>query len=92
MAVKAAVGRAPVRGRSGLRIGAKRSGGEAVGGGDAGAPFYRVGGGAGGWAMKGIGRRRWCAIMVVEAAVSGGDRPGLWWEVMRGGAPIISGA
>jgi hypothetical protein len=39
MAVKAAVGRAPVRGRSALGIGAKRSGGEAVGGGDAGPPF-----------------------------------------------------
>jgi hypothetical protein len=45
--VKAAAGRAPVRGRSGLRIGERRSGGEAVGGGDIGAPFYRVGGGAG---------------------------------------------
>jgi formylmethanofuran dehydrogenase subunit C len=41
------VGRAPVRGRSGLRIGARRSGGEVVGGGDAEAPFYRVRGGAG---------------------------------------------
>jgi hypothetical protein len=47
MAVKAAVGRAPVRGHSRLRIGARRSGGGAVGGGDAEAPFYRVGGGAG---------------------------------------------
>jgi hypothetical protein len=46
MAVKAAVGRTLVRGRSGLRIGARRSGGEAVRGGDVGAPFYRVGGGA----------------------------------------------
>jgi hypothetical protein len=36
-----------VRGRSGLRIGASRSRGEAVGGGDAREPFYRVGGGAG---------------------------------------------
>jgi hypothetical protein len=45
--VKAAAGRALVRGRSGLGIGARRSGGEAVGGGDAGVPFYRVGGGAG---------------------------------------------
>jgi hypothetical protein len=36
-----------VRGRSRLGIGARRSGGEAVGGGDAEAPFYRVGGGAG---------------------------------------------
>jgi hypothetical protein len=45
--VKAAAGRAPVRGRSGLGIGARRSGGGAVGGGDAGAHFYRVEGGAG---------------------------------------------
>jgi hypothetical protein len=29
--------------------------------------------------------------MVVEAAISGGDRPGRWWGVMRGGAPTISG-
>jgi hypothetical protein len=35
-----------VRGRSELRIGVRRSGGEAIGGGDAGAPFYMVGGGA----------------------------------------------
>jgi hypothetical protein len=33
-----------VQGRSGLRIGARRSGGEAVRGGDAWVPFYRVGG------------------------------------------------
>jgi hypothetical protein len=45
--VKAAVGRASVRGRLRLGIGARRSGGEAVGGGDVGVPFYRVGGGAG---------------------------------------------
>jgi hypothetical protein len=43
----AAAGRALVRGRSGFGIGARRSRGEAVAGGDAGAPFYRVGGGAG---------------------------------------------
>jgi hypothetical protein len=36
-----------VRGRSGLGIGARRNTGEVVRGGDAGAPFYRVGGGAG---------------------------------------------
>jgi hypothetical protein len=46
-AVKPTVGRAPVRSRLGLRIGARRSGGEAVGGGDAEVPFYSVGGGAG---------------------------------------------
>jgi hypothetical protein len=47
MMVKVAVGRALVRGGSGLIIWARRSGGEAMGGGDAGAPFYRVRGGAG---------------------------------------------
>jgi hypothetical protein len=47
LAVKAAEGRAPVWGHLGLEIGARRSGGEAVGVGDARAPFYRVGGGAG---------------------------------------------
>jgi hypothetical protein len=36
-----------VWGRSALGIEARRSGGEAVGGWDAEAPFYRVGGGAG---------------------------------------------
>jgi hypothetical protein len=40
--VKATTGRAPVQGRSGLRIRARWSGGEVVGGGDAGAPFYMV--------------------------------------------------
>jgi hypothetical protein len=45
--VKVAVGRAPMRGRSGLEIGARRSGGGVVGGGYARAPYYRVGGGAG---------------------------------------------
>jgi hypothetical protein len=45
--VKAAAGRTPVLGHSGLGIGARRSGGGAVGGGDAGAHFYRVEGGAG---------------------------------------------
>jgi hypothetical protein len=59
-AVKAAAGRALVRGRSGLRIGANRSGGEAVGGGVAGAPFYGVGGGAG-WPIDG---GEWAAAVV----------------------------
>jgi hypothetical protein len=40
-------GGAPMRGCLGLEIGSRRSGGEAVGGGDAKALFYRVGGGAG---------------------------------------------
>jgi hypothetical protein len=45
--VKAEAGRTPVQGRSGLGIGARRSEGEVVGGGDTGAPFYWVGRGAG---------------------------------------------
>jgi hypothetical protein len=53
--VKAAAGIALVRGCSGLRIGARWSGGDAVGGGDDGAPFYRVGGAAG----RPSNRREW---------------------------------
>jgi hypothetical protein len=30
--------------------------------------------------------------MVVEAAISGGDRLGWWWGVMMGGAPAVMGA
>jgi hypothetical protein len=51
--VKAAAGSALVRHCSGLGIGARRSRGEAVGGGDAGVPFYRVGGGVGWLGDKG---------------------------------------
>jgi hypothetical protein len=46
--------------RLGLRIGARSSGGEAVGGGNAGAQFYRVGGGAG-WPSD-VGK--WAAAVV----------------------------
>jgi hypothetical protein len=81
-----------VRGHSGLRIGARRSGGEAVRGGMPRCPFIGLEGEWGSWAMEGNGQRQWCAIMVVEAAVSRGDRPG-WWGVMRGGgASAILGA
>jgi hypothetical protein len=45
-----------------------------VGGADVGAPFYRVGGGAGSRASERNGRRRWCTIMVMNAAVLEGDR------------------
>jgi hypothetical protein len=68
MAVKAAAGRAPVRGRSGLGIGARRSGGEAVGGEDAGTPFYRVGAGAG---QPGDGGE-WAVAMVRHDGGGGG--------------------
>jgi hypothetical protein len=67
-AVMAATGRALVRGRSGLRIGPRRSGGEAVGGGDAGAPFYRVGGGAGRPGDRGV----WAVAVVHHDGVGGG--------------------
>jgi hypothetical protein len=33
---------------------------------------------------EGNRRRWWCTMMVVEAAISGGDWPGRWWGVMRG--------
>jgi hypothetical protein len=49
-----------------------------------GCPFIGLEEGRGGRAMEGNGRRRWCAMMVVETVVSGGDRPGWWWGVMRG--------
>jgi hypothetical protein len=68
MAVKAAAGRAPVRGRSGLGIGARRSGGEAVGGEDVGTPFYRVGAGAG---QPGDGGE-WAVAMVRHDGGGGG--------------------
>jgi hypothetical protein len=47
-----------------------------VGGADAGAPFYRVGGGAG---RPGVGEERWrryYGIMMMKAAVSEGDQAG----------------
>jgi hypothetical protein len=46
-AVKAVAGESSDAGHSGLGNGARRSGGGAVGGGDVGATFYRVGGVAG---------------------------------------------
>jgi hypothetical protein len=49
-----------------------------VGGGDAEVPFYRVGGGAGRPGDEGE------LAAAVEAAVSGGDRPGRWWGVLGG--------
>jgi hypothetical protein len=88
-AVKAAAGRTSMWGCSGLRIGARRSGGEVVRGGMPGHPFIGLEGEQGGRAMEGNGRRQWCAIMVVEAAVLGGDRLGRW-GVMRGGGVLQS--
>jgi hypothetical protein len=76
--VKAAAGRAPVRGRLRFRIMARRSGGGVVEGGDAGAPFYRVGGGAGR-----PGDRGEHAAVVVHHDGGGGDRFG------RGSAGVV---
>jgi hypothetical protein len=67
--VKAVAGRTLMRVRSGLRIGARRSGGEVVRGGDAGVTFYRVGGGAG---RPGDGGE-W-AVVVGRHDGGGGDR------------------
>jgi hypothetical protein len=68
MVVKAAVGRGPMRGRSGLGIGARRSEAGAVGGGDAGVPFYRVRGGAGRPSDGG----EWAAVVVHHDGGGGG--------------------
>jgi hypothetical protein len=48
-----------------------------------GRPFVGSEGQRGDRASEGNGRWRWCAIMVMEAAVLGGDRPRWWWGVMR---------
>jgi hypothetical protein len=60
-----------VWGRSGLGIGARRSEGEVVGGGDAGVPFYRVGGGVG---RLGDGGERVVAVVCHDGG--GGGRFG----------------
>jgi hypothetical protein len=49
-----------------------------------GRPFIGLEGEWGGRVTEGNGRRWWCAMMVVEAAVLGGDRLGRWWGVMMG--------
>jgi hypothetical protein len=78
--VKAAVGRAPVRGRSGLRIGARRSGGGAVGGGEednrAGSMCQREWAGWAGWAGQ---RPRSSGGGGPMGGERGVDRPG-WKE------------
>jgi hypothetical protein len=57
-----------------------------------GRPFIGLEGERGGWVTEGNRRRRWSAMMMVEAVISGGDRSGRWWGVKRGSAPAISGA
>jgi hypothetical protein len=54
-----------------------------------GHPFIGLEGERGGRVIEGNGRQWWYAMMVVEATVSGGDRP-RWWGV-RGGAPAVLG-
>jgi hypothetical protein len=56
-----------------------------------GCPFIGSEGEQGGRASEGNRRWQWCTIMVADAAVSGGYRPGWWWGVMRGGAPTVTG-
>jgi hypothetical protein len=68
-------------GRSGLRNGARRSGGGAVGGWDARAPFYTVGGGTG-WLGSG---GEWAAAVVCHNG-GGGDHFG------RGSAEVVVGS
>jgi hypothetical protein len=70
-----------VRGRLGLRIGSRKSGGEAVGGGDVEVPFYRVGGGAGQ-----LGYRGEQAVAVVHHDGGGGGHFG------RGSAGAVVGS
>jgi hypothetical protein len=79
--------------RSGLKNRARMIRGGAVGVGDAGSPFIGSEGERGDRASEGNGWRQWCGIMVMEAAISGGDQSGWWWGVMKGGcAPAITGA
>jgi hypothetical protein len=91
--VKAAEGRAPVRVTSGSEMRQGGVGEEQWKEGMPGHPFMGSEGEQGGRALEGNNRRWCCPIMVVEAAVSGGDRLGWWWGVMRvGGAPAVMGA
>jgi hypothetical protein len=57
-----------------------------------GRPFIGSEGERGHRASEGNGQWRWCTIMVVEVAVSGGDRPEWWWGAIRGGARSVTGA
>jgi hypothetical protein len=56
-----------------------------------GCPFIGLEGERGDRTMEGNRQWRWCAMMVVEASVSRGDRSGWSWGVMREGAPDVSG-
>jgi hypothetical protein len=50
-----------------------------------GCPLIGSEGERGGWASERNGWRRWCAIMVMKAAILEGDQPRWWWGVMRRG-------
>jgi hypothetical protein len=56
-----------------------------------GRPFIGLEDERGGRATEGNGRRRWCSIMVVEATVSGGDRPRRWGVTRRCSGRFRSG-
>jgi hypothetical protein len=57
-----------------------------------GRPFIGSEGERGHRASEGNGQWRWCTIMVVEVAVSGGDRPEWWWGAIRGGCSVRYGS
>jgi hypothetical protein len=85
-------GESSCAGRSGLRNGARRSGGGAVGGGDAGVPFYRSGGGAG---RPGIGGERGVAVVCHNGGGGGCFGRGSAGVVVgsdEGGTPAVTGA
>jgi hypothetical protein len=78
-------------GRSGLKNGARRSGGGAVRGGDVGVPFYRIGGGAG---RSGIGGEQAVAVVHHNGGGCGRFRrvsTRVVVGVMRGGTPAVTG-
>jgi hypothetical protein len=82
--VKAVEGRAPVRVALGSEMGQGGAGEEQWEEGMLGHPFIGSEGEPGHRALEENDRWWCCTIMVVEAAVSGGDRSGWWRGVMRG--------
>jgi hypothetical protein len=91
MAMKVAAGRTSVRFHSGLGIGARRSGGEAVRGRAAAVPFHRVGGGAG---RPGDGGERAAAVVRYNGGGGGYFGRGSAGAVGsdEGGALVVLGA
>jgi hypothetical protein len=77
-AMNVATWRAPVQVTQGLKMGKEERWEEGM----LRRPFIGSEGEWGGQTSEGNGWQRWCAIMVVEAAVPGGDQPGgggEWW-------------